>query len=320
MYKKMILTATLIASISLVPVFAATSLEQAQQLSIKYVPKESILIKTEEKANEYKIKYYNENEEEKYEIIINKNSGEVEEYKTQLNYIGSNYIKLKKEDIEKIVLTEIPHAQIMSVKLDTDDEFKEYEVHFKTETCNGYMEISPDTGDIIERSFKWNQAQIQDNQNYISLEKVKQIVNEIVPDCIITDIDLEYKNNIYIYDIEAYKNNYEYDLKLNASTGEQISLETEIDDWGDYTWHHSEFDYDFNNSNSSISSKIISLDKVKEIVLQRMPGATIKEIELDEDDGRFTYEGELYKGNSKFEFEINAYTGDIIEWEHEHHR
>lgn len=317
MYKKIILTATLMASISLVPVFAATSLEQAQQLAIKYVPEESILIKTEEKVDEYKIKYYNENKKEKYDIIINKNSGEVEEYKTQLNYTGSNYVKLEKEDIEKIVLTEIPHAQIISVKLDTDDNFKEYEVHFKTDTCNGYMEISPDTGYIIERSFKWHQAQIQDNQNYISLEKVRQIVNEIVPDCIITDIDLEYKNNIYIYDIEAYKNNYEYDLKLNASTGEQISLETETDDWGKYTWRHSEFDYDFS---SSISSKIISLDKVKEIVLQRMPGATIKEIELDEDDGHFIYEGELYKGNSKFEFEMNAYTGDIIEWKHKHHK
>ena len=62
---------------------------------------------------------------------------------------------------------------------------------------------------------------------------------------------------------------------------------------------------------------IITASQAKQIVIERVPGATeeIIKIELDEDDGRFEYEGSLIYDTMKYEFEIDAYSGTVIEWE-----
>jgi uncharacterized membrane protein YkoI len=62
----------------------------------------------------------------------------------------------------------------------------------------------------------------------------------------------------------------------------------------------------------------IGYDKVKSIVLDRVPGATeadVYELERDYDDGMLQYEGSVYYGGYEYEFEINGVTGDILQWE-----
>jgi uncharacterized membrane protein YkoI len=59
----------------------------------------------------------------------------------------------------------------------------------------------------------------------------------------------------------------------------------------------------------------ISVDQVKQIVLDKVPGATITELELDNDDGRLSYEVEAFNGQTEYDFEIDAYTGAILEFE-----
>lgn len=328
MIKRTILTTTLIMSVLPISIYAATTLEQAKETANKYVPKGSILIKAKEENNKYELKFYNETKKEKYEIDISKENNKILEYKTQLNNdSGSNNIKLEKKDAENIVLSEIPHAEIKYTQLETDDNLKEYEVYFKTHTCNGYMIINPNTGDILERKFKWHETVVQDNKDYISIDKIKQIANEKVPNGLITDIDLDNKNNTYIYEVEIFKDNYEYDLILNALTGEQISLNSHLEDWGNnkynIKWDYDEFDYDNFldsklNENTLNSSKIITVDKAKKIALQKVPNGLVTKIELDEDDGKIIYEGKIYKDNIEYEFEIDAHSGKIIKWEQEY--
>ena len=62
----------------------------------------------------------------------------------------------------------------------------------------------------------------------------------------------------------------------------------------------------------------IGYDKVKEIVLDCVPGATeadIYELEREFDDGFLQYEGSVYYGGYEYEFEINGTTGDLLQWE-----
>ena len=62
----------------------------------------------------------------------------------------------------------------------------------------------------------------------------------------------------------------------------------------------------------------IGEEKVKEIVLAKVPGAvesSIYELEKDYDDGRLEYEGSLYHGGYEYEFEIDGATGEILQWE-----
>lgn len=62
----------------------------------------------------------------------------------------------------------------------------------------------------------------------------------------------------------------------------------------------------------------IGADKVKAIVLAKVPGAgeaDIYEFEKDYDDGRVEYEGSIYYNGYEYEFEVDGATGNILAWE-----
>jgi len=62
-------------------------------------------------------------------------------------------------------------------------------------------------------------------------------------------------------------------------------------------------------------SVIISMDRARELVLSRFPGAEIEQIELDEEDGRLLYNGKATDQNTEINFEIDAYTGTFAKWD-----
>ena len=69
---------------------------------------------------------------------------------------------------------------------------------------------------------------------------------------------------------------------------------------------------------SSDSVAIIDMDTVKQIVLERIPGATesdVVEIGFEYDDGRYEYDGTVYYGGYEYEFEVDGETGNILSWE-----
>ena len=122
-------------------------------------------------------------------------------------------------------------------------------------------------------------------------------------------------------------------MLLNAKDGARISLKSEKDDWdekrrmGASYWpqpgHHRADTAKAQEkpTQQNGASSYIGVAKAKEIVLQKVPGATITKIELERDDGRVAYEGEAQKGKVEYEFDIDAYTGAILSWEEEqsHH-
>ena len=62
----------------------------------------------------------------------------------------------------------------------------------------------------------------------------------------------------------------------------------------------------------------IGAEKVKQIVLAKVPGAveaSIYEFERDYDDGRLEYEGSIYHDGYEYEFEVDGATGNILKWE-----
>lgn len=315
--KSLLIGSILVASITCNGFILANSnvfnAKQAQSIAEQQVPQGSTYIKTKYDKNKYEIKFYNETKKEMYEIDIKKSTQKITKYKTQLrDNNGSNTVKLSEEDAKKVVINEIPKAEILSVKLDTDDGLKEYKIKFKTDSYFGEMDINPSTGIILEREFRFYLTDINNVQNsdFITVDKVKEIASNKVPNGIITDLDLEKTANGYIYEVEIYKDNYEYDLILDASNGSEISMTKYLDDWD---WDYDEFEYEDNKNNTNNNQ--ISAEQAKQIALEKVPGATITKLELDYDDGKAKYEGKMYKGGIEYEFEIDAYTGKIIEWD-----
>ncbi len=116
-------------------------------------------------------------------------------------------------------------------------------------------------------------------------------------------IKLESDDGIQEYEVDFYSGNKEYEYTINASTGDIISKDNDIDD-------------DFSNSESK-KDDIISKDKAKKIALDKVSGATDKDIRihLDNDDGKKIYEGSIVVNKKEYEFEIDARNGTILEWE-----
>lgn len=121
-------------------------------------------------------------------------------------------------------------------------------------------------------------------------------------------IKLEKDNGIQEYEVEFYVENKEYDYDINASTGEIIGMDMDIDN-------------DFRNNGSSGSSSQTAITEVeaKKIALAKVPDATENDIRihLDYEDGIQVYEGSIVYGGMEYDFEIDASSGTILEWEQE---
>lgn len=114
---------------------------------------------------------------------------------------------------------------------------------------------------------------------------------------------LERDDGQQVYDIEFYTDSrQEYDYEIDASTGEILS-----------------YDYDIENyTYASGESTAITADEAREIALSQVPGATsgnIYEFETDYDDGRLEYEGTILYNGMEYEFTIDGYSGTIREWD-----
>lgn len=272
-----------------------------------------------------------------YDFDINALDGTIlkwEEDRNGVNIDTSNVIGEARA--KEIILAKAPGAEITKLVLEEDDGILYYEGYARVDGKLYEFEVKADDGVIR----KWELDDDSSNNNYtgnssgnsgnnsnnnnnststpkptatpkpttapstsISMDEARTLVLKKVPGATITKIELDYDDGRKIYEGEAYKDGYEYEFEINASTGKFIKWEQ---DWDDD--HH---DDDHHGSTSGL----ISAEKAEQAVLNKLPGATIRSMELDEDDGYYCYEGEAYQNGVEYEFVIDAYSGKILEWE-----
>lgn len=322
----------------------------AKETALQYLPKDAQLLSQEREDDSYEFKFHSSERKEKYELEIGSKTKELTEWKSQADASnGAKSVKLARQAADQIVSGEIKGAKITKTQLVEDDGLHVYEVSFQSDKCRGSYDIHPETGLILEREIKIGAPIVipltstpaadasnpsgdssgQQPGGVISMEKAKERALAEVPGATVMDIELEWENNAYVYDIELYKAGYEYDLVLNAADGARISLKSEKDDWdGNGGWQHhgdrnpvttaqTQPQKDQTTKPAQKPDAFIGLEKAKAIVLQKAPGATIQKLKLERDDGRVSYEGEAVKGKVEYEFDIDAYTGAILTWEEE---
>ena len=150
----------------------------------------------------------------------------------------------------------------------------------------------------------------------ISYERAKEIALAKVGGGTVKEIDLDYENGILAYEVEIKYNGIEYEVDVNATTGEVVKFKS------DHSTHSS------NNSTSSSTQKPsttsglqsdsstaqISYERAKEIAIAKVGGGTVKEIELDRENGRLVYEVEVKYNGREYEIDIDAATGEIVKY------
>lgn len=93
-----------------------------------------------------------------------------------------------------------------------------------------------------------------------------------------------------------------YQVDVDAETGKIINFEQEVLK---------------DQNNGKTSDKLISEDKAMDIMINKVPKATVQKFNLDKDGKNVEYEGVLTKADTKYEITVDAKTGDIKEFSHE---
>ena len=162
-------------------------------------------------------------------------------------YIKNTY--LSKDEVKEIILkdTKLSKEDITfkEIDLDLEKETKKYDVEFYYNRVEYNYEIDAKTGKIIYSDYINNTNINQENTNnndtannensnnttndtnYISQEEAKDIALKDAKfskqEVTFTDIDFEFQNGVAIYEVDFYKNNLEYEYKINAVNKNIIS-------------------------------------------------------------------------------------------------
>lgn len=302
--------------INLVAVKASeiVTVEEAEIIAESNLPQRSKLVDTTENRNKYELKFYNKYKKEKYQIDIDKYTQQITTYKSQLDYlIGSEEIDLDEQRVEQIVLEQIPNAQNVLVSLEQENNLYKYEVTLNINSYFGQISVNPSTGIISEKTFKLI-AEVDRDTKLLSFDEIQQIALSNIPYSIIVDINLESNEDVYIYEIKIYDDKSIYNLKINASTGEKISLDTDRDEW---SINNSNLEWTYTKLKPySIYTNVdyITLKNAKQLAIVKVPGAELVQIDVDEVDGQPVYSGVMYKDNFEYQFSLDYYTGQIVKW------
>lgn len=295
-----------------------TTAGQAKLIAEKQVPAGSGFLKTELDDGKYEVSFYHADQKERYEIEVSAAAGKILSYESKLtNHQGGLTVTLTEEDAKKKVTGEIPTATILSAYLDSDDGYSSYEVRFYTDSYYGEYTVHPENGTVLERDVRVGTLpSSKDTSGLISRERAAELALKAVPGSVMTDLDLDYRNNAYLYEVELYKDGSEYDITLDGKTGNLLQNRHHKEDWDDDWDENRDISGNSGRSESAGNSgNTISVEKARQIALDRVPGASVKECKLDYEDGRAIYEGELRKDNWEYEFEIDAVTGAVLKWE-----
>lgn len=137
-------------------------------------------------------------------------------------------------------------------------------------------------------------------KNLLTFEEAKEIALS-EQDGYIDDIELETDDGYTYYEVEIENRDAEYDIYIDAYTGEILKVETDDDN------HHE------HKNNKSLDS-IMSAEEAMKMAVETV-GGTVIEIELDEDDHRYEYEIDIKTNAGKVELTMDAVTGKILEQE-----
>ena len=161
------------------------------------------------------------------------------------------------------------------------------------------------------------QNNIVNNTGNISLDKAKEIALShaglSADQVTFVQANMDFDDGIKKYDIEFYCNGQEYDYEINASNGQIIQFDYDM-----------EYNYIPNNNTTNNQGNVnatanISVERAKEIALSHAGLAsnqvTFQRTELDFDNGIQKYEIEFYYNYREYSYEIDANTGNILSYE-----
>lgn len=155
----------------------------------------------------------------------------------------------------------------------------------------------------------FNSEKEEIDHGYIGTESAKDIAVDFVnlrqKDVTFLRAELDYEDGRWVYDVEFYTDDKEYDITINAKTGKILDYDYEIDNW--------------KRPSTSSDGKDIGMDQAKKIALKhaglKERDVTFIKAQLDYDDGQKVYEIEFRVNKVEYEYDIDAGTGNILQYD-----
>lgn len=155
--------------------------------------------------------------------------------------------------------------------------------------------------------------------SYISKEEATQIALSQVEGATANELRIhkDTEDGRNIYEVSILHDGKEYDLEIDAISGDVLKNESDVDD--DLKQDQPSAAKNPSDSGADASGNLISKKKAGNIALKRVEGASEKDLRIhkDSDDGRDIYEGSIVYNEKEYEFEIDAVSGEILEWDSE---
>lgn len=231
--------AALLAALSVSAYAAGLTAEQAKSIAEKYVPSDSVLVKTEIDDGNYELKFVQKEAETKYEISVSQTTEKIVSFDSEkFDHRGGRTVTISEATAKKAVTDEQKDAEILYAVVDTDDGYNKYKVSFRTKTCFGDYEIHTETGEILERNIKIGEMPVgeslagtQNNSGDIGLDQAKQIVLAKAPaGAYMKKLRFDHDDGKAVYEGELRNGLWEYEFKLDAATGAVLEWEADYDD------------------------------------------------------------------------------------------
>ncbi len=232
-------------------------------------------------------------------ILANNSINKNEEVSTIGSASTSKYISI---DIVKDIVfkhAKVENKNIVNLEIEYDYENGNmiYDVEFDYNNIEYDYEVDAVSGKILESEIENKNKDSNNNNNnsntYLSKDKIKEIAlkKANVSKYYDYDIEFKFKGGTPIYEVEFETDSAEYDIKINAKNGNIIKYEVK---------------------NKKVdTSKFISKDKAKNIVLNdaKVTEYYDYEIELDDNEYEISFETREYE----YEYKLDARTGKILE-------
>lgn len=182
--------------------------------------------------------------------------------------------------------------------------------------------------DVIPERTNTPTPDIQPSDKYITRDEALSVAytkaSVAATDVRDLSVDFDEDDGIYVYKIDFDANGYEYEIDINAYTGDVVKFEREKED--DHFINASKTNNNITDTpdtddNVPVDGSFITKETALEIAFARaeVTSADVHDlnIEFDQDDGKNLFEIDFEANGHEYEVDINALTGEIIKFEKE---
>ncbi|MFG0216143.1 PepSY domain-containing protein [Brevibacillus porteri] len=188
--------------------------------------------------------------------------------------------------MKKVVMTMVGALIVGSLSVTAFAHSNQYYSVPQKNTSTVYLQIDDDV--------KHNWAKLVRITPEKALKKVQDAQSGII-----TEWKLDDEDGFLVYKAEIRNKHQEFDVYVDAMTGD--------------VWQTVDHDDDDNDDQWNKQQVKISVEQAKKIALAKVSG-TIKSIKLDEDDNHYVYEVEVKTAKGQeVDLEISATTGAVLD-------